>query len=450
MLKPMMRSTDPTVKTALDYLQSQVETNRRAVGGDMSIRIYRMVEQVPLTIEQYWAVADIWLSWQVKLMKEQREDWLLVEAWQRLTDWTPTGTALLHLVDSAPAAFHGTGADFNLGLLNTASWLAPAVSWSVDSLTDWMGRRGALLSVWSDEAICRLPGDLHDLLLADYLKQSYWHACLNFDEVQMLIDSGHWSAGVMQAGIEKYMNNVSRESDCTPQTHLILEAWLETLLWTPDTAGANIVAIDKTFKSAEVWLPYIAKIGQGLKCLSGAPAELQKILSLLSRARGTNADLLQAQLSSAAGPVLSERDIQANLKTDPGCILMLLSNPEYSVEQRLGWLRNHSECLVAAKRLAVVLPGLESPLREGVALACVLQATSAGANKDAWKTAGVSIANTAGQTKFLNAYAPELKSKIATVRTLDISFQDALDMYLDDSGYLTHVEPGVLPSFGAM
>jgi hypothetical protein len=446
-----MTNIDPVVESAISWLEAQIETHRRPLGGDMSIRIYRMVEHIPMTIEQYWAVAGTWIAKRGKnANNEEFSGWLLIEAWQRLSDWELTDSALLHLVNAAPSAYHEVEA-LRHHLFNTASWFGPLVTWDADNFTKWIQRKETMFSVWSAAAIQGIPRDLHNALLAEYLKKTYWHECITIEAVAVLLEAKSGLSEVLQDGMKKYMDNRSKEPECLPQTWRVLDAWIDTFVWTAETARNNIRRIDDTLKTVPLWTRYTDKIGKGLTCVAAIPGAVQDALAALRHDPKVNVDGLHARLSSAVECALPEHAVLANLKADRSSLLILLANPSYSIDQRLGWLRTHTSCIIEAKQLTEILPHLVSPIREAAALACIIQATLPDANKDVWRAVGVSVTTTATQTKFLNLYAPELKPKIALIRTLGLSYQDALEMYLNDIGYNLSAEPVALtlPSLGA-
>jgi hypothetical protein len=440
---------DPIVAAALTWLKEQAEPNR-GINGDLSIHIYRMVLQFKLTMAQYWATLEQGIELTSGPMQPV---WLSLAVLKNLSDWTYDGESLHRLVRTFPASLQEERW-WPRELRENVSWLGPQVTWTPDSFRSWVMDPGILLTCWTEELVRKLPFELLPHLWTSYLQQKVAHNTLDLGTVRFIVDSFQGRPVTALNDITVFM---SHPGYCVgqdlPQTYVVQDAWFNTLVWTSDTVAANMQALRSAIPTDNylAWARLAPRIGEALSFIVEDPESIDAAITILSKDSVRNNGALseavvRGLILSGVKHALPDEYVQDMVRH--GDLMLCLSNRAYPSEQRLSWLRNNAEKLTESTTLSQILPTLDSPLKAAVALFCVMRATKKGAGKTVWKALGVGISS-AVQARFLKAFAPALRPHMELVRSLGLTYSDALEMYLTGAGYRgVEVTPSALPELG--
>jgi hypothetical protein len=448
-------NTDTVVLSALAWLERQIAEQGHCDEGDCAILIHKMIEQHPLTISQYWQVANAGLS---LTGKNSHTTWMLSQVWQKLSDWSPAGKTLIGLVELAEESGFCMRVDRSTDktvreLRKRASNLSPKVSWDKQSFSKWLSHRDTTLTCWTAESILGLHAELHAELLAAYLwadpdpesiKPIETHSNLSLDALTVLLESKNWPVSLLQERIERHMSCFNMH--CPPQTAITLGAWFDTLEWTKENAAAHLGALTGIIglhgSDSPTWRQLLPRVGSLLADILTNEPGLDSDLPLFDQIE-TATDIDTAAAIYAATPVCLP-SAMTEMACENESLLALMGNNSYSFDERLAWMVEYKDKIIPEGNLAMRLEAMPSPVREGVALWCILQAQRIDPKTIQWYKSGVS-AEQAGGKRFLNKHAPALATTLAAANTLDLDFPVALEMFLSSHPY-RGVEPvAVLP-----
>lgn len=426
--------TGPVVRAATKWLKSEVLRSGTDTAAGGAVLVYRMVAKFPMTAEQYWQVADESMS---LMPSAYLQPWLSSEIWEALSDWDGSGKGLLRLSYGATSYWANVSAptssrEYMLRELRAQmSMITPSLTWTPTALKEWVSNSENPLAKWSARDIKALPKDSHADLLLAYLNRSGDHGHFSVDAVRLLIGTRRWSADQIQGSIDSYMRGASGNV-LAVQATLVMDAWLDTLEWSPENTEANAVKIYAFLKNQKlpVWESYLPRIGKGLACLADNPSELHRIVTLIRNDSGVTiaASKLVAIMLASVNARLPDSLVQ--LAIIDGGLLLVLENKNYTVVQRLNWLKVNADYIL---REGAVLPHMaliEIPMREAIALLCFMEANKGVQLPSYWHSAGLVMASVA-EKEFLAMHAPGIADRIDIVQTLGLSYADAVDMLID-------------------
>lgn len=233
------------------------------------------------------------------------------------------------------------------------------------------------------------------------------------------------------------------------EQQLELDAWLASLDWTPATAEVRVAEVCQQLKNAhsEVWLHRAPRIGACLGCLANNPDELYRLaVHVFDQSPNASPKILAVILASVDA-TLPERLAQEAIRT--GAMGIMLLNKNYTLSQRMGWLKEHSGQLFPQKVKILQDADLEAPLKDALALWFFISANKGGVSMLSWM--GVDLVEVeVSKRTFLEMNAPSLLEHVDIVQALDLSFADAFDMLIDDGKMLALPELDETPEPGAM
>jgi hypothetical protein len=443
---------DPAVKAASDWLDKELRRHARENREDRAILVYRMVCTFPLTIEQYWQVADLYRT---TTNEAYLEIWLSSNVFERLTDWDGTGHSLLRLADSADALWLRSPTSLTKShcmdvLRRRLAPIGPSVTWDSASFKKWYASLQNPLPVWELSDVRNLSKDVHADLLQTYIQRAV-HEHFDLKVVQALVSGKRWQPEQIQSSISSYMSS-STKGKAPSQTVLVLKTWFDTLEWSLDTAPRHVSKLCELLKydyHLKLWELIFPRLGKAMACLSDRPDVVLRLASEISSSvRSDGASSLKGLFLAAVDTELPEAMVLESI--EHGGLLSVLANSRYSVGRRTQWLIDYKDLVLPCGDLPKYLKVLDAPLKGAVALWCFMEATSGGAlrsprgNRDVWSKSGITVSATS-KRQFIETHVPALLDKIDIIQTLGLSYSAVLDMYLSSEAYLGAQEILALP-----
>jgi hypothetical protein len=210
---------------------------------------------------------------------------------------------------------------------------------------------------------------------------------------------------------------------------LDLDAWIDNLEWTPETAGARVEVICRHLKNAlpSTWLHFAPRIGASLGCLADNPDELYRLAVHVYNESPNASHKILAVILASVDATLPEHLAQEAVRT--GAMGIMLTNKNYALSQRLSWLREHSDHVFPQKVKILRATDLEAPLKDALALWFFIAANKGEASMLSWM--GVDLVEfEVSKREFLEMNAPSLLKHVDIVQVLGLSFADAFDMVM--------------------
>jgi hypothetical protein len=209
-----------------------------------------------------------------------------------------------------------------------------------------------------------------------------------------------------------------------------IDAWMAALEWTPETAESCITDICVYLKSeqADVWLGVVPHISAGLECLADNPDELYRLAAQIHNAAPTSKQRILATILASVNAALPVYLVQTAVMF--GALVPILANRNYTLSQRLAWIKEHTHDVLTQGGKESYKAGLETPIKDALALKFFMVATSKAYDFFLWGDVSLPASEVATM-QFLEMNAPNLVGKIDLVMTLGLSYADAVDMLID-------------------
>jgi hypothetical protein len=214
------------------------------------------------------------------------------------------------------------------------------------------------------------------------------------------------------------------------KSHLEIDAWLDTLEWTPETAKSCVVDLCAYLKDKDAaeLVRLVPRISAGLECLADNPDELYRLADYVYQASQVGQRKILAVILASVNAALPEHHVQEAIRF--GALVPILVNRSYTISQRLAWLKKHPSDVFVRGGVGVYQSALETPIKDALALWCFMEATGGGYDFFEWGSIRLPASEVATK-KFLQMHAPNLVETIDIVMTLGLSYGEAVDMLID-------------------
>jgi hypothetical protein len=210
---------------------------------------------------------------------------------------------------------------------------------------------------------------------------------------------------------------------------LEIDAWMGALKWTPETAESCVVDLCAYLKNKPVvWIHFAPYISAGLRCLVDNPDELYRLALHVYNESPNGGRKLLAMILASVDAALPERLVQEAIRT--GALMSILVNKNYTIAQRLSWLKENPAYLFVQGGVGSYEASLETPIKDALMLYFFMSAAKGGISGFHWRSVGLT-ASEAADKQFLQTRAPGIAEQIDIVRALDLTFANAVDMLID-------------------
>jgi hypothetical protein len=213
-------------------------------------------------------------------------------------------------------------------------------------------------------------------------------------------------------------------------TTLPIDIWTDTFAWTPDTAESCVTELCSQLKSEHlsIWYSVAPRIGAGLTCLASHPDELYRLTLHIHKESGDSSRILLGNILAGVKAELPERLVLEALPN--GGLMPILHNRNYTVTQRLSWLREHTEWIIPQGGIEAHAGDLESPIKNALVLWIFMEANKGQVIFFHWLKGGITE-EFASSLKFIETHAPGIVDQIGMVQTLGLSYTEAFNMLID-------------------
>jgi hypothetical protein len=212
--------------------------------------------------------------------------------------------------------------------------------------------------------------------------------------------------------------------------HFEIDAWMGALEWTPKTAESRVTELCAYLKDerADVWMSVVPHISAGLECLTDNSDELHRLAAHIHDLSPPATRKIRAMILASVNAALPERLVQDAINA--GALVHVLANKNYTLSQRLTWMKEHNNRAFSPWCLDSYESALETPLKDALALRFYIAATRSRFDMLCWGNEPLPASEVATKS-FLERNAPNLVEKIDIVLTLGLSYADAFDMLID-------------------
>jgi hypothetical protein len=209
-----------------------------------------------------------------------------------------------------------------------------------------------------------------------------------------------------------------------------IDTWIATLEWTPETAESRVAELCEYLQeeSIEVWRRLVPRISAGLDCLADNPDELYRLTGNLYQAAPFAGRTIRARILASVNAALPEHIVVGALMF--GALMPILANRNYTLSQRLAWLKEYNNDVFTIWGIESFESALETPIKDALALRFYIGATAYRNSIYDWGNERLP-ASAVSTRQFLEMNAPNLVGKIDLVMTLGLSYANAFDMLID-------------------
>jgi hypothetical protein len=213
------------------------------------------------------------------------------------------------------------------------------------------------------------------------------------------------------------------------KSNLEVDTWMGALEWNPETAQSCVNALCAYLgqEPAEVWMRVVPDISAGLECLADNPQYLYRLAEQVYTVSTYGNPKILAMILASVNAALPEYYVQEAIRL--GAMVPILKNRNYTMEQRLTWLKEHAAYVFTQGGIGPHEDSLETPIKDALILYFFMSANRGRIHDERWRDVGLTEAE-AAEKQFLNTRAPGIANQIELVQALGLSYAAAVDMLI--------------------
>lgn len=200
--------------------------------------------------------------------------------------------------------------------------------------------------------------------------------------------------------------------------------------WTPATAAACVEKLCTYLKGEHIstWYHFSPQISEGLTCIADNPDEIYRLALHIKNATGVKEKMLLGRILARVDAELPEHI--ATQAITQGAMLPLLCNKNYTVKQRLAWIREYADYIIPQGGIGRH-DDLETPLKNALMLWFFMEANKGTVPDFVWKQAGWAESAVA-KMSFLEETAPDIVERVHMAQAVGLPYKGAFDMLVDE------------------
>jgi hypothetical protein len=213
------------------------------------------------------------------------------------------------------------------------------------------------------------------------------------------------------------------------KSNLEVDTWMGALKWTPETAESCVVDLCAYLKNEHrpTWHRLAPRIGAGLTCLAGSQDELYRLAVHVQEAAQDSTGHVLGKILAGVDAELPERYVFGAIRY--GGTLAIMGNQNYSVMQRLAWLKDYAKYVLREGNMLLHMARVELPIKEALAIWCYMEAARGDLQPANWPAASLERSDVSKE--FLRLHAPSVVDQIDIVQVLGLPYAAAVDMLID-------------------